>query len=92
MFQNQDKKTYRRIMLIIGVLLMLAGILTSFLMIKSLYDDCAHRFLNNRDGFGFKYDSVWDCFITRSEGGILLSLIPGILLITIGINTISKRR
>ena len=92
MFQNQDKKTYRRIMLIIGVLLMLAGILTSFLLIKSLYDDCAHRFLNDLDGFARKYDSVWDCFITRSEGGILLSLIPGILLITIGIITISKRR
>ena len=89
MFRNLDKKAYRCIMLIIGVLLMLAGILISFLLIKSLYDDCAHRFLNNLDGFGFKYDSVWDCFITRSEGGILLSLIPGILLITIGIITIS---
>ena len=92
MFKSLDEKTYRRIVLAIGILLILAGLLTSFLLIKSLYDDCAHRFLNNLDGFGFKYDSVWDCFITRSESGILLSLIPGILLITIGIITISKRR
>ena len=53
------------------------GVLLSLILIKSTYDDCAYRWTNNIDGFGKKYESVQDCFVTRSTGSILFSIFLG---------------
>lgn len=79
-----DPKNLQRIRIIWGVSLMLVGILVAYLLIKYQYDDCAHRWLNNLDGFGKKYRSVWDCFISRSKGAILISLLLGSIPVSFG--------
>lgn len=86
--QPFDKKKLRPV---IGIVLMLAGIAVSFLQIKYQYDDCAYRWHNNLDGFGLKYASAWDCFITRSTGMIVASLIVGIFLFVIGYDLIRRK-
>lgn len=84
-------KTLRRIMLISGISLVLLGLCITFFMIKLQYDNCANRWINNLDGFGLKYDSIWDCFITRSMGAILLAVLFGVIPVVIGYRLIIDR-
>ena len=70
--------------MIAGIACIVIGLLLAFLLIFDGYCDCADRYINNRDGFGSKYDSVWDCFITRSTGLILVSLFLGALPFSLG--------
>lgn len=74
----------RRIRLITGIILILAGILISFLLAKFQYDDCAYCYLNGLNAFDKKYASVWECFISRSKGWILISVIVGSIPLTMG--------
>ena len=70
--------------LAVGIILVLAGCLISFLLIKSQYDDCAYRWINDLDAFGKKYASVWDCFVTRSKGAVVIALVAGGIPFSIG--------
>ena len=81
----------RRIVLISGILLILLGICITFFMIKYQYDDCAYRWINDYDGFGRKYDSIWDCFITRSKGAVIISVLFGAIPVAIGYKLIINR-
>ena len=58
--------------------------LTAFLLIKTQYDFCAYQWLNDLNGFGQKYASVWDCFKTRSKGVILIALFIGSIPVVFG--------
>ena len=74
----------RRVLLIAGIACIVIGLLLAFLLILDGYCDCANRYLNDLDGFGHKYDSVWDCFTERSTGLILVSLFIGTLPFSLG--------
>ena len=82
----------KKLWLIIGIVLILVGVLLSFLLIKHQYDDCAYRWDHNLDGFGFKYASAWDCFVTRSTGAIMLFLAAGFVPLVIGCCLIRRSR
>lgn len=79
------------ILLIVGILLIVFGILLAVFLIKVQYDDCVHRWSNNLNGFGYKYTSVWNCFIERSTGAIIFSVLIGMLSVVSGFELISKR-
>ena len=78
-------KASSRFRLIAGITLVFIGVLIAFLLIMYQYNMCAHQWINNLDGFGKKYVSVWDCFITRSLGAIILSLVIGAASIWYGV-------
>ena len=81
----------QKLRIVLGVFLMLVGILIAFLLIRYQYNDCANSWLNNLNGFGYKYTSVWNCFITRSKGAIIISLLIGSIPIYFGCSLCKKR-
>ena len=86
-----DSGKKHRIRIICGVSLIVIGILTAFLLIKTQYDFCAYQWLNDLNGFGMKYESVWDCFITRSKGAIVISLFLGSIPVVFGAHICNHR-
>lgn len=84
-------KMLRKIMLISGITLVLIGFGITFFLIKYQYDSCAEQWNNNLNGFGLKYESVWDCFMTRSLSTILVSFLLGAIPVTIGYRLIIDR-
>lgn len=81
----------RRTRLIIALCVILIGFLLAFVLLKLQYDHCAYKWLNDLDGFAKKYDSVWDCFITRSTGDILVSGIISFAALGLGWSICRKR-
>ena len=81
----------RRIMLISGIVLVLLGICITFFLIKYQHDDCAYLWTNDINAFGKKYDSVWDCFISRSKGAVIISILLGAVPVAIGCMLIKNR-
>ena len=73
-----------KFLLIAGIVCIVIGLLLAFLLILDGYCDCAKRYQNNLDGFGSKYDSVWDCFTERSTGLIFVSLFLGSIPFILG--------
>ena len=86
-----SRKQWKIVLLTLGLVLILIGLLIPVLCISDLYIDCSSRYINNLDGFALKYDSIWDCFITRSNAGIVLSILAGILPIILGCYLIRNR-
>lgn len=82
----------KRNRIIVGILLILVGILVAFLLIKLRYDDCANRWINDLDGFQKKYDSVWDCFKTRSMGAVFVYLLLGFFSVADGLHLLFKKQ
>ena len=87
-----DPKAQKQIRIIRGIILIMVGILIIFLLLRFQFDDCANRWLNNLDGFGKKYSSVWDCFWTRSKAAIVISLILGAFPIGFGLRICTHRQ
>ena len=81
----------RRIQIVVGIFLILVGILVAFLLIKFRYDECANRWVNDLDGFQKKYDSVLDCFKTRSMGAVFVYILLGFFPITAGLHLLFKK-
>ena len=86
-----ETKKQKGVRLTVGISLILVGILGTFLLIKSQYDHCAYQWLNDLNGFGMKYESVWDCFITRSKGAIVISLFLGSIPVVFGAHICNHR-
>ena len=84
MLDKLSREKRRKILLIAGIACIVIGLLLTVLLILSGYCDCANRYLNDLDGFGYKYDSVWDCFTECSTGLILVSLFLGSLPFSLG--------
>ena len=74
-----EAKKIRKRRIIFGIALMLAGVLLAYILIKTAYDNCAYEWINNINGFGRKYASIGDCFISRSKAWILLSVSLGFI-------------
>ena len=88
----RNPKNDRKVQIIFGICLILIGILIAFLLIKSHYEECAYRWLSGEDGFNYKYESVWDCFLSRGKGTILVSVALGLIPVGYGIKLCSGRR
>ena len=89
---NMTPKTVRRSRILIGIVLMLVGVLIAFLIIKVQYDDCAYRWINDLDAFGRKYASVWDCFITRSKGCMMIAVVIGSIPFMAGCHMLQREK
>ena len=79
-----DSQTLRRIMFYTGLILMVLAILYMIGITILSYKKCEADWINNINGFGKKYASPWDCFITRSTGGFLVTLLESTTIFIIG--------
>lgn len=79
------------IMVIAGLILILCGVLLAFFLIKYQYDFCVNKWTNNLNGFMYKYKTAWDCFIERSTGAIIISIVFGAIPFSIGCFLITRR-
>ena len=86
---ESSKKQKTRV--VSGVLLILVGVLVAFGLIGYQYYDCANRWLNNLDGFAYKYASIWDCFMTRCDVTSIIALLVGTVPVCLGCFLCKKR-